>query len=49
MGENLYWENTYKNLYSNIVYIFVYILKTAVINVFQQKHIEESLKVLAIH
>lgn len=45
MGKNLYWENTYKNLYSNIVYI----LKTAIINVFQQKHIEENLKVLVIH
>ena len=45
MGKHLYQGNIQKSL---LQYIFVSILKIAIINVCQENHIEENLKILAV-
>lgn len=45
MGKHLYQGNIQKSL---LQYIFVSILKITIINVCQEKHIEENLKILVI-
>ena len=45
MGKHLYQGNIQKSL---LQYIFVSILKIAIINVCQENHIEENWKILAV-